>query len=131
MGPATSRNEPFSGAMPSIGTSPCVGRIPTRLWKLDGLWIDRPVSVPRPSTAMEALTALAVPPDDPPGAFRYCEGFRVTPSAVELERRPSLAKSGRLVLPMMTAPAALSRATTEESVDGTMSIPPVLDEKPW
>ena len=73
---------------------------------------------------------MAVPPDEPPGALRICDGFLVTPSTVEFERRPSLAKSGRLVLPMITAPAAWSRSTTDESFEGTMSMPPVFDEKP-
>jgi hypothetical protein len=45
------------------------------------------------------------------------------PSLELLDRRPSLAKSGRLVLPMMTAPAALRRATTLLSVPGMMSMP--------
>ena len=57
------------GTTPSRGTNPNVGLIPTKACEPAGFWIDPPVSVPNPSTAKLALTAVAVPPLDPPGAL--------------------------------------------------------------
>ena len=76
--------------------------------------IELPVSVPLPSTAMFAATAVTVPPDEPPGEKRTSYALPVRPN--ELLRLVSLlARSGMLVCPTMMAPAALNFATTVAS----------------
>ncbi len=68
-GPTTSRYVAFTGNTPSSGTSPYVGFTPTRPWADAGFSIEPPVSVPSPSTAKLAFTAVAVPPLEPPGTL--------------------------------------------------------------
>jgi hypothetical protein len=51
---------------------------------------------------------------------RVSQGLRVAPNTA-LTVLPPVANSGVLVLPMMTAPAALSRVTASASSIGTLS----------
>ena len=44
---------------------PFDGRIPYKFENEDGRRMDDPVSVPKPTVAKFAVTATAVPPDDP------------------------------------------------------------------
>ena len=52
---------------PAFGTSAKVGLMPTSPCAEAGFWIEPPVSSARPSTAMLAATAVAVPALLPPG----------------------------------------------------------------
>jgi hypothetical protein len=56
--------------MPDILTRPGVGKTPTTELVAEGIRIELAVSVPLPSTAKFAVTAVTVPPDDPPGLKR-------------------------------------------------------------
>ena len=69
IGPVLSSSQ-SSGAMPAMLTRPRVGNTPTRPLVAAGMRIELPVSVPLPSTAKFAATAVTVPPDDPPGEKR-------------------------------------------------------------
>ncbi len=55
-----------SGSSPSVGTSPCVVRMPQSPWYAAGTRIEPPVSVPRPTVACPSETAEADPEDEPP-----------------------------------------------------------------
>ena len=77
------------------------------------------VSVPTASGARPAVTATAAPLDDPDGLRSSAYGFLVWPPTLLQPLTPSAerkkAHSDRLVLPISTAPAARSRATTGAS----------------
>ena len=104
-----------SGTMPAVGDVPYVGRMPTMPQSAAGTRIDARVSVPSDMTLIPVVTAIADPPDDPPGMrVRSC-GLRacglVTPSAYSCVD----------VFPTMTAPAARSSATAAASTSGCSS----------
>ena len=61
-----------------------------------------------------AATAAALPPLEPPGLRSVSQGLRVIPKAGP-SVSPMIASSGRLVLPITTAPAARSRRTSSPS----------------
>ena len=67
---------------------------------------EPPVSVPVAMGTMRAAIAAAEPPDEPPGTQRGSQGLRWGRSGV-LADEP-IANSSMLVLPTITAPAALS-----------------------
>ena len=71
-------------------------------------------SEPIAAVTRPAATAAALPPEDPPGVCRRDHGLRVWPKAGPLVNGhwPS---SQVLVLPTITAPAALRRRTTSAS----------------
>ena len=69
IGPVLSSSQ-SSGAMPAMLTRPRVGNTPTSALVAAGMRIELPVSVPLPSTAMFAATAVTMPPDEPPGEKR-------------------------------------------------------------
>ena len=69
IGPVLSSSQ-SSGAMPAMLTRPRVGNTPTSALVAAGMRIELPVSVPLPSTAMFAATAVTTPPDEPPGEKR-------------------------------------------------------------
>ncbi len=52
---------------PNLLISPYVGLKPTAEQKLAGFRTDPPVSEPKDATHSKALTATALPPEDPPG----------------------------------------------------------------
>ena len=56
--------------MPAMLTKPRVGKMPTRLLVATGMRMELPVSVPLPSMAKLAVTAVTVPPEEPPGEKR-------------------------------------------------------------
>ena len=107
-----------------------MGLTPTKACAPAGFCIDPPVSVPSPSTAKLALTAVAVPPLDPPGALVTSYALRVVPLTELLVRVPSPAKSGKFVLPRIMAPASSNLSTTAASSPGIMSTPPVAALNP-
>ena len=108
--------------MPAMLTSPRVGSTPTTELVPDGIRIELAVSVPVPRTQKFAVTAVTVPPEDPPGLQRGLYAFPVRPNAV-LMFVSLAAKSGMFVCPRITAPAALSLATTVASIGATSSSP--------
>src|SRR5262245_59600266 len=97
-------------------TSPRVGSTPTRPLAPDGRRIEFEVSVPVPMVTKLAATAVAVPPEEPPGLKRQLYALPVRPPA-ELILVSAAAKSGKLLWPRITAPAALSFSTTTASFD--------------
>src|SRR5437016_7020480 len=97
--------------MPWRGISPCVGLKPYTPQYDAGRTVEPPVWLPSASGTMPAATAAAEPLEDPPGVRAGLWGFRVLPGA-----RP--ANSVVTVLPITTAPAARSIATTVASREG-------------
>src|SRR5205085_5851819 len=86
-----------------------------------GKRMEPPVSVPRLPSAKPAATATAEPPDEPPGTRVRSHGLRALPYA-EFSFEEPIANSSQFVLPTITAPAALRRAATVASYDGTKSV---------
>jgi hypothetical protein len=56
--------------MPAMLVSPRVGSTPTTALVAEGIRIELAVSVPVPSIAMFEVTAVTVPPEEPPGENR-------------------------------------------------------------
>src|SRR5215467_9181104 len=73
-----------------------------------------------PNAAMQAPTAAASPPLDPPGVRLGPSGLRVSPNS-RLVVRIASPNSGQLDLPSITAPAAVSRSTAVAPQDGMKS----------
>ena len=73
-----------------------------------GWRIEPPVSEPSAPGTTPAATAAAEPPEEPPGTRDTSHGFRVGPKA-EFSHELPIANSSMLVLPMITAPASMSR----------------------
>ena len=111
---------------PALGTRAKVGLMPTSPCAEAGFWIEPPVSSARPSTAMLAATAVAVPALLPPGSRSGAAALSVGPAQLSLAWLPLALRTGTLVLPRITAAAARIRATTGESLAGMRSTPPVL-----
>jgi hypothetical protein len=76
------------------------------------------MSLPTSRKPSPAASAAAPPPVDPPGVRVRSQGLFDWP-ATALYACQSAAHSGVFVLPTITAPAALSRATTTASSSGT------------
>ena len=93
---------------------PGVGRIETTSQKLAGVRTEPPKSVPCASGAIPVATATAEPPEEPPDVNATSNGLRVGPHSRFVHTAPK-PNSGVLVLPMMTAPACRSLATTSSS----------------
>src|ERR1700722_7597545 len=93
---------------------PRCGLIPTRWVHAAGMRTLPAPSDPIAAVTRPAATAAALPPDDPPGVGRRDQGLRVWPKPGPLVNGhwPS---SQVLVLPTITAPAALRRRTTSAS----------------
>ena len=72
------------------------------------------MSEPMASGVIPAATATADPPLDPPGVRSRAQGLRDGPNA-EFSVDDPMANSSQFVLPITTAPAASSRATTVAS----------------
>ncbi len=85
--------------------------MPTTPHRAAGWRIEPPVSVPSDSGAIEAATAAAEPPLDPPGTRSRSHGLRVGPKA-EFSVDDPIANSSMLVLPSSTRPALAQRRTT-------------------
>src|SRR5579884_3033903 len=88
--------------------------MPTRWVQAAGTRIDPRPSEPSAPPTTPAATAAAEPPEEPPGVWFTFQGLLVTPNVgpSEMGHCPS---SGVVVLPTITAPAALSRRTDSES----------------
>src|SRR2546425_12908203 len=71
---------------------------------------DPPVSEPRAAGRAPAPTSAAEPPEEPPGTRVLSSGCSVRPYA-ECSVEEPMANSSQLVLPAMSAPAALSLVT--------------------
>jgi hypothetical protein len=56
--------------MPAMLVRPRVGSTPTRELVEEGVRMELPVSVPVPTTAKLEVTAVTVPPEEPPGLKR-------------------------------------------------------------
>src|SRR5437762_11987754 len=97
---------------------PYVGLKPTTPQKAAGWRTEPPVSVPNEPAASPPATAAAEPPDEPPGTRARSHGLRVRWYA-ECSVDEPIANSSMLVLPRITTPAALSRATIVASYGGT------------
>src|SRR5918998_4928023 len=120
IGPAVSCDAEI-GPMPYPGTSPTVGRIPTRLCAPDGLMIEPEVSVPTVSIDSAAALAVPDPDDDPLGFWSASRPWTTWP--VRLEKPDGwlpklLAYSDRPSLPRITVPLARNFFTTPESSSG-------------
>ena len=79
-----------------------------------GWRIEPPVSVPVAAGTRPAATAAAEPPEDPPGTRLGSQGLATGPNQLVSLEEP-IANSSMLVLPSITAPAALRRSTTAAS----------------
>ena len=115
-------------AKPAVwGTSPALGFMPTTPTCAAGRRVEPPPSVQSAIGPRPAATALAAPPDDPPGVRARSHGLRVGP-----KRRfvvlPLHANSEQFVVPRNTAPAARRRATATASSGATKSAKSV---EPW
>src|SRR5262245_5226087 len=110
--------------MPYAGTSPTVGRIPTRLSAVDGLMIEPEVSVPIVSIASAAAPAAPDPDDEPLGfwsASRACTTWPVRFEKPDGWFPKLLANSDKPVLPRITRPLARSFLVMPASVSGNDS----------
>src|SRR5258707_13745258 len=82
-----------TGTMPSRLIKPLVGRSPTRLSAESGERFEPPVSEPVPAAANLDATAVAVPPEEPPGVRVRPYGFFTCPPS-QLSEIPPHANSG-------------------------------------
>src|SRR5690625_4821043 len=96
-GPIWSNDEAIA-INPYRDTEPYVGFVPTVPVNAAGSRIEPPVSLPSAHGAINAATAAAGPPPDPPGTRLRSHGFRVTPNAEYSVVEP-IANSSMLVLP--------------------------------
>ena len=79
-----------------------------------GMRTEPPVSVPSAPRKSPAATPAPLPEEDPPGHVSGFQGLRGTGNGFDASGMP-IANSIVEVLPMITAPAARSRATTGAS----------------
>src|SRR5262249_16829275 len=102
--------------MPQREQRPYVGLIPTVPVNAAGWRIDPPVSVAVAPRHSCAATALADPPDEPPGVSGWFEprlrqGFTTRPNA-QLSFDDPMANSSMFSLPSITAPSRHSWLVT-------------------
>lgn len=64
---------PFKGVLPLVGLNP------TTPFKLAGILIDPPISVPNPNGEQRVAKRTASPPDDPPEYLDLSQAFFVLP----------------------------------------------------
>src|SRR3546814_20280841 len=100
--------------MPNRETVPYVGLMPLTPHKAAGWRTEPPVSVPVAAMTRPAATALADPPEDPPGIMVGSNGFLAGPKAEFFLPEP-MANSSQLRLPIETAPARRCRSPTVAS----------------
>jgi len=100
-----------------VGTRPRLGFSPNTPQHDAGIRIDPPPSPPLAIGTIRAATAAADPPLDPPGVRPGSQGLRVAPKSSDSVTGSS-PSSGVAVLPKITSPARLERATTSESRRG-------------
>ena len=112
-----SEHVPAKGAR-GAAIRPGVGRIEATSQKLAGVRTEPPKSVPCARGTIPVATATAEPPEEPPDVSATSKGLRVGPQRRFVQTAPK-PNSGVLVLPMITAPACRSLATTSSSWSGT------------
>src|ERR671939_1049754 len=127
---ATSRTERAMGATcPSVGvalvgktgTLPNCAFIPKTPQNEAGMRMDPPPSVPSARGVTPAATEVAAPALEPPGVLDVSQALHVTPES-GLSPPPALhPNSVAVVLPIMHAPAALTRSTDGASAPATLS----------
>ena len=78
------------------------------------------MSLPTSNPVSPAASAAAEPPDDPPEVRETSQGLLVDPK-ISLNVWKSAPCRGMFVLPKITAPARLRRATASASEVGTYS----------
>lgn len=61
------------------GTRPVVGHSPYKPWRLAGMRIEPPISVPIPSMLPPEATKAASPPEDPPEIRLTLRAFTLCP----------------------------------------------------
>src|SRR6184192_4745948 len=88
--------------------------MPTTPHRDAGWRTEPPVSEPSAAGTAPAATSAADPPDEPPGTRVLSNGWSVRPYA-ECSVEEPMPNSSQLVLPAMSAPAALSFATAVAS----------------
>src|SRR5215218_10909097 len=98
----------------------------TPVWEA-GRRVEPPPSVQIAIGPSPAATALAAPPDDPPGVRARSQGLRVGPNSL-LVVTPLQANSEQFVIPRNTAPARRIRATATASTGATKS---AKRSEPW
>src|SRR5580704_1188853 len=105
--------------MPQREQRPYVGLIPTVPVKAAGWRIEPPVSDAVAARHSSAATALADPPDDPPGVSSALEVFDfhglTTGPQAEVSLDEPMANSSMFSLPNMTAPSRHRLAVTLDS----------------
>src|SRR5476649_2926863 len=79
-----------------------------------GIRIEPPPSLPCAIGTTRLATATAEPPDEPPDVRVASHGFRVVPVRL-VSVEAAMPSSGVVVLPKITTPARLNRATRVES----------------
>src|SRR5262252_6678471 len=94
--------------------TPLVGLRPASPHRAAGMRTEPPPSVAVAMGARPAASAAPDPPLEPPGDHWSPHGLRVTPKT-RFAEYPSVANSGRFVLPTTIAPAARSRAGVSPS----------------
>src|SRR5262245_52159874 len=85
-----------------------------------GLRTEPPVSVPSAAGTMPAASATPEPLDEPPGKCRPPQGLTAGGHGRSNDG-PPMANSWVASLPIITPPAALSRAVTGASAEATLS----------
>src|SRR3954451_4455488 len=114
MGPSLSSDQQ-SVIAPVLGTRPYVGRSPVTPQRMLGLTMLPPVSLPMENPTSPAAVAEPGPALDPDEPSSGSQGFIVCPP----NQMSLRASAPRLNFATSTAPAAVSRATTAESISGT------------
>src|SRR5579863_8132672 len=107
--------------MPSRLIRPCVGLSPTTPHRAAGIRTEPPLSDPIDSGTSPPATCAPPPELDPPGEYAVFHGFLMRPKSGLSPDSPS-ANLFIFALPMITAPACLTRRTTAASVVGTFVI---------
>src|ERR1700730_662906 len=118
-GPMWSRLYP-RGTQPDFGTRPKVGINPVTPFHAAGIRMLPPVSVPMPAMMRPEAMPFPVPALDPPGERSRFQGFFGMAKGLDESGDP-MANSDVVSLPVMTAPAALRRATTGPSFPAPQS----------
>ena len=98
-----------------------VGFRPTRPQFEAGIRIEPAPSEAVAAAQRPAATAAALPPLDPPALRSVFQGLRVMPNAGP-SVSPMIASSGRLVLPITTAPAERRRLTNSLSCEAGVKL---------
>src|SRR6476469_9105948 len=110
-----------------IGMTAWDGRKPTMLQKDAGIRSEPPMSLPSPIACTREPTTAATPPLLPPALRAGAYGLVVVPKTSLNVWEPA-PNSGTFVFPVLTTPAALSRAMIRSSLVGTKAL---STTEPW